>query len=309
MFGKKSLVVEQIEQETAFAEAFPDAKKFFMDCGCKYLNDPENGRHAIQLYVSNDLKGVRYTTPFRYEMGRDDLVELHFALTHQKKLDANGNVVYREIETADEKTVKKPVMKPVKEYREVIEFIRCINEAINDYYSKGETISFNIETRKSGSYEKGNISVELMLRIIIDIMIHTLENSIGGSDTKDYDKIENLGQLYLILGEKNGTKQFFKDVFRAAEASIPDKPHGNVAVLKTPPEIRCYTCKYLKVGPTGIRTDGKVETAITGEQFDKHPDRYLDAHRKADSGQLVSAIIDGRRQMKSCADYQHRIKL
>lgn len=306
MFGKK-LVVEQIEQETAFAEAFPDAKKFFMDCGCKYLNDPDNGRHAIQLYVSNDIKGIRYTTPFRYEMGRDDLVELHFALTHQKKLDSNGNPIYREIE--DEKTKKKPLMKPVKEYKEVIEFIRCINEAINDYYSKGETISFNIETRKSGSYEKGNISVELMLRIIIDIMIHTLENSIGGSDTKDYDKIENLGQLYLILGERNGTKQFLKDIFRAAEASIPDKPHGNVAVLKTPPEIRCYTCKFCKVGPTGIRTCGKVETAITGEQFDKHPDRYLDAHRKADSGQLVSAIIDGRRQMRSCADYQHRIKL
>lgn len=173
--------------------------------------------------------------------------------------------------------------------------IQTLNDVINELYSKGNTSSFVIETGRNG-----NISAERVVKIFASIVSRAVTYSMDG------DKIENLGDLYMALGEKAGCKRFLEDVFKATEKSIPEKGN-NVSVIRSLPDIKCYTCKFCKVGPTGIRTCGKVETAITGQQFDKHPDRYIDAHRKHDSGQLVSAVIDGR--MTTCANYISRIKV
>lgn len=253
-----------LQKQKTYAEAFIDACDFFKRAGVIF-REPEDTipRHAIEILIDNDVKGIDFLNIFSMRMSQETLVNVQSRLTEGFKKESDG-----------------------------MNLVRAINAAVSDLYGKGCTTSYALASAK--------IPVAKVMEIIRNIIYPPIDYSMGN------DSIDTWPKLYKALGGFMGVKVFFMEAFKAAEKSLPLDGEGRISMRNELPKIKCYTCEHCKVGPTGIRTCGKVETAITGAQFDKHPNRYTDAHRSGNTGKLVSAVIDKR--MDTCENYVCRIK-
>lgn len=259
-----------LEIHRTYAKGFLEASDFFKSAGVEFIEPTDEvPRHHLEILIDDDLKCIEARTIFSFKMSSNALVNVHSRLTEGFKKESEGK-----------------------------NFIKAINDAVSELYAKGETAAFALAS--ASLMEENRIEAKKITKIVKNILEPPIDYSMGN------DSIDSWPKLYKALGGYLGVKIYVKEVLKAAAKSLPLDKEGRITMRNELPKIKCYTCEYCKVGPTGIRTCGKVETAITGAQFDKHPNRYTDAHRNENSGKLVSAVIDKR--MDTCENYVCRIK-
>ena len=259
-------LIKNIEIQKATSEIFLDAVKFFEESGVEFINSKKDHQHSLRVLIDDSLNHPMMITPFSFSMSRNALAKLYALLIKDEKFGGK---------------------------RRVQMLIRCVNDCIREGYSKGKSVSYNIETGKYNEY----CSTGKIVGLIFNIAKQAIKYSYG-----EYE-IGCLGDVYSLLGGYDLCKMFFTEVFEAVEASIPE--FGSVAAVTTLPNIKCYTCKYCMYN-NDRRICSKVCTAISGIDYDSNPGRYTDAHHRSDVDALVSAIIDER--IDRCVDYSSRIK-
>lgn len=244
-----------IEIQTAYAEIFVSAVKFFEGGGVIFTNSRRDRRHGLSILIDDSLMSPVCINAFMFAMSRNALAGFY---THLIKGERFGGP------------------------RRIQSLIKVINALIKEGYSKGHQISHNLET---GKYRLKGTEV---LEIFFSIFERAFTYSLGG------DTLRHMGDIYSLLGGETGTKAFFKEVMLATEASIPELEDETVHPICGIPNIKCYTCKYCKCDDDGVRTCNKVSTVVSPTRYGAHPGRYTDAHHSEYCGGLVSAVIDDR---------------
>lgn len=258
--------IKNIEIQTSLSEVFLEAVDFFEGAGCKFINSRRDHRYSLSILIDDSLKRITVITPFSFAMSRNTLAGLYVALIKGERFGGK---------------------------RRIQMLIKVINDLIRDNYKRGSLVSFNIET---GKYR---LKATEVIKIFMDITDRAMLHSLGG------DKVTHIGDIYSHLGGEVGTYHFFREVMLATEASIPNFDDEAITIGHIP-DIKCYTCKYCRVGDDGVRTCTKAATLLDAGVYSKDPNRYGDAHHSDTCEGLVSAIIDDR--MNTCEDYIPRIK-
>lgn len=268
VFKRKKNPTTNIEVQTASSSIFLDAVKFFDEAGVHFVNSKKDHRHGLSILVDDSVSKAVIASPFMLILSRNELASLYVHLVKDERIGGPHRIQ---------------------------ELIRVINGLIKAGYRRGCLISYNIET---GKYV---LKPSEVVKIFFKITSHALRYSLG-----DNREIKHLGDVFTLLGGETGTEMFFKEVFIATEASIPNVDDTTETVIGDIMDIRCYTCKYCMCRKDGVRLCEKGSTAISGAEYDAHPGRYTDAHHEDDSECLMSSIIDER--MAICDDYECRIK-
>lgn len=158
-------------------------------------------------------------------------------------------------------------------------FLNVLNDSIKDGYYREGNPSFVIES--ADPYRVWTLFDEIFSRAYMF--------STGGKE------IERYSDLFNKFGSKVAIKLFLDSVMDAVAASIKEGYTIHVA------NIKCLTCKHC-VCKDGKRSCDKYMTALSGVEFEAHPERYTDA--KSVNGTLMSSGIDER--IDECDHYESR---
>lgn len=158
-------------------------------------------------------------------------------------------------------------------------FLNVLNDSIKDGYYREGNPSFVIES--ADPYKVWTLFDEIFSRAYMF--------STGGKE------IERYSDLFNKFGSKVAIKLFLDSVMDAVAASIKEGYTIHVA------NIKCLTCKHC-VCKDGKRSCDKYMTALSGVEFEAHPERYTDA--KSVNGTLMSSGIDER--IDECDHYESR---